>query len=125
MANLKKNRINNKRKHRASKPYTKPVPKKKKETKKRDFESHISDTSTNKLGIKLEYGLVMLKMLFLFIGLLAGIWLVIRDIRDEGSLLKLFDIEYSGSMVGVIIALPCAIGLWSNRAKVKLLSASN
>ena len=127
MSNLNKNRTNNKGRFIKS-PHPKPTPKKTKkrrEKKKRDFESHGQDSATNKLGILLEYLTVIIKMLFLFLGLLGGFWMIYKDIRDNGACFKFGSFEYSGSLVGIIISVACAAGLWRNRAKVKLFSSTN
>lgn len=98
---------------------------KKKEIKKKNFESHTEDPKTNKLGVWLEYITVLIKMLMLFAGLLCGVWMIYKDIRDNGTWFKYGDLEYSGSLVGVIVVIICAIGLWRNRAKVTLFSSHN
>ena len=95
-------------------------PKQRKERKKRKFESSIPDTPVNMIGTYFEYIVVILKIIVYAVGFVGGLYMVFKDIRDNGSFLELGTIKYSGTMVGVIVIIVCAFCIWRSNAYVKL-----
>lgn len=84
------------------------------------FEAEGADATTQELGTRLEYKHTNLRTIICGIGMLAGVIMIILDIRDEGLSIILGDMEFSGSMVGLAMFIICVTVLLVVRPKVKI-----
>lgn len=91
-----------------------------KKRKKHDFQSKGQNESVNRMGMDLEKSAVKQRSFFFFLGLLASIVLLLLDVRDNGMMLEVFGIKYTGSLVGAILAIVCICGMINNKPKVTI-----
>lgn len=112
MKNIKKNR---------PKVYTSVTTSSKpKKRKKHDFQSKVQNESVNRMGMDLEKSAVKQRSCFFFLGLILSLALLLIDVRDKGMTFELFGIKYTGSLVGVILAIACIYGMINNKSKVTI-----
>ena len=91
-----------------------------KKRKKHDFQSKGQNESVNRMGMDLEKSAVKQRSIFFLFGLLASIVLLLLDVRDNGMILEVFGIKYTGSLVGAILAIICICGMINNKPKVTI-----
>lgn len=91
-----------------------------KKRKKHDFQSKGQNESVNRMGMDLEKSTVKQRSCFYFFGLILSLVLLLIDVRDKGMTFEMLGIKYSGSLVGVIIAIACIYGMINNKPKVTI-----
>lgn len=89
-------------------------------TKKHSFNSKSSSEVINSKGIEMEQKSITQKNILYFLGIVLSVLLLFFDVRDDGMLFEGFGIRFSGSLVGTLLFIICAYGIYKNEPKVKI-----
>ena len=91
--------------------------------KQTQFTSEGQPPFLNEKGIAMEKENVKYKNIILAILGIFGVVLCFFDIRDKGMMLEVVGaINYSGSLVGVLLTTISVVGIWKNKPQVSIKS---
>ena len=80
--------------------------------KQQSFNSDGATQATNQLGLKNERIRIYFVYITFILGIIIGFVLVLLNIRDTGFMLNWGNVQFKATVVGFIIILGCAFGLY-------------
>lgn len=80
--------------------------------KQQSFNSDGATQATNQLGLKNERIRIYFVYITFILGIIIGFVLVLLNIRDSGFMLNWGNVQFKATVVGFIIILGCAFGLY-------------
>ena len=111
----------NKKTHRNSHSFHRNKGKNNPNKKLTHFTSEGQPEIINKQGLALEKENMRAKNILFGIFAFVGIILCLFDIRDKGMTLEIMGFfNYSGSLIGVVIAVLSVCGIWCNNPQITI-----
>ena len=68
----------------------------------------------------MEQSSITQKNILYFVGIVLSVLLLFFDIKDDGMLFEGFGFKFTGSLVGTLLFIICAIGIYKNEPKVSI-----
>lgn len=88
--------------------------------KQQSFNSDGATQATNQLGLKNERIRIYFVYITFILGIIIGFVLVLLNIRDSGFMLNWGNVQFKATVVGFIIILGCAFGLYKFDPKASI-----